>query len=399
MKKVLLVLTLAVACMFKGYNQQLFVPGGFSSSGIGSSPNSNVGIGQTTPQSKLDVNGNIQISNATVPMGLMTEVGGTTPLLNMSVNFREPNKNTSYIGGAFRIDTRNSSTAPLFQWLARPSGTDNIIMALNSSGNLAIGKTTASYKLDVAGDINFTGNLLQNGVAFTGNSLWTKDASNNISYSGGNVSVQNGNLSLTNEGTCGVHIYNNYMDWDIEAYRDMEFGGLFIKKQGNVITSFYRDGGVRFSTGVLQLTDQITGYGASTMPNTILTLSSSNNAIIEYTDNVNSKDIFLLNKNGNLFVDGKITSKEVEIKLNVWADYVFEKNYKLMPLTQLRSYINQNNHLPNIPSASEVKEKNVNVGEMQAKLLEKIEELTLYILEQEKRIKTLETQVSTTSKN
>jgi hypothetical protein len=115
-----------------------------------------------------------------------------------------------------------------------------------------------------------------------------------------------------------------------------------------------------------------------------------------YSTNTNGVRIYA---EGNATFNGKITAKEVEIKLNVWADYVFNKNYKLMPLTQLGSYINRHNHLPNIPTTQEVMEKNVNVGEMQAKLLEKIEELTLYILEQEKRIKALESQLNATSKN
>ena len=99
----------------------------------------NVGIGlSTTPNSKLDVNGNIQISNASLPMGLMTEVGGLTPLLDLSVNFREPNKNNTYRGAGLRIDTRNGS--PLFQWISRPagSGTETIGMSLTETGDLSV---------------------------------------------------------------------------------------------------------------------------------------------------------------------------------------------------------------------------------------------------------------------
>jgi hypothetical protein len=112
----------------------------------------NVGIGTINPKSPLDVNGNIQISNADIPMGLMTEVGGTTPLLNLSVNFREPNVDPAYRGAAFRIDTRGGR---LFQWLTRKPGSgerENIRMVLTENGNVGIGTTSPKAKLDVVGD-------------------------------------------------------------------------------------------------------------------------------------------------------------------------------------------------------------------------------------------------------
>lgn len=85
--------------------------------------------------------------------------------------------------------------------------------------------------------------------------------------------------------------------------------------------------------------------------------------------------------------DGKIFAKEVEVKANVWADYVFNKDYQLLNLEEVEKHINKNGHLPNIPSAKEVIEKGINVAQMDAKLLEKIEELTLYSIEQNKQLK------------
>ena len=116
--------------------------------------NGNVGIGTTNPLSKLDVNGNILISSADLPMGLNMEVGGTVPILNMSMNFREANKNNAYIGVGFRIDTR-TNFAPLFQWLKRDAGgeSESILMSLTSSGNLGLGISNAVEKLAVNGNI------------------------------------------------------------------------------------------------------------------------------------------------------------------------------------------------------------------------------------------------------
>jgi hypothetical protein len=83
-----------------------------------------------------------------------------------------------------------------------------------------------------------------------------------------------------------------------------------------------------------------------------------------------------------LSVRGKIMSEELRIDNYVdWPDYVFEENYPLPSLDELRFSIRKSGHLPGFPSASEVKETGIDVGEMQKKLLEKIEELTLYILQ------------------
>ncbi|HRW22318.1 MAG TPA: hypothetical protein P5509_10105, partial [Bacteroidales bacterium] len=74
-----------------------------------------------------------------------------------------------------------------------------------------------------------------------------------------------------------------------------------------------------------------------------------------------------------------------------FCDYVFDDEYQLMSLDELSEFIKTNKHLPNIPSEAEVmKEGNFDLGEMNKILLEKIEELTLYILQQEERIKALE---------
>lgn len=69
-----------------------------------------------------------------------------------------------------------------------------------------------------------------------------------------------------------------------------------------------------------------------------------------------------------------------------WPDYVFEDNYELSKIEEVEKYIKKNHHLPEIPSAAEVKENGVDIVSMQAKLLQKIEELTLYVIEQNKKI-------------
>jgi hypothetical protein len=91
-----------------------------------------------------------------------------------------------------------------------------------------------------------------------------------------------------------------------------------------------------------------------------------------------------------LTVNGKIVAKAVYVRAGDWADYVFDKNYKLMPLSEVEAYYNLNKHLPEIPSETEIIENGVNIAEMNKLLLKKVEELTIRMVEQEKRIKEIE---------
>jgi len=91
-----------------------------------------------------------------------------------------------------------------------------------------------------------------------------------------------------------------------------------------------------------------------------------------------------------LTVKGKIHAEEVIVDLNVpVADYVFKPTYKLMPLHEVEQFVKTNSHLPEIPSATEITKNGLSMGEMQNKLLQKVEELTLYAIEMRKEINTL----------
>ncbi len=85
-----------------------------------------------------------------------------------------------------------------------------------------------------------------------------------------------------------------------------------------------------------------------------------------------------------LAVNGTIGAKDVIVTNAGWPDYVFQPGYRLRPLSEVGQYIQANHHLPDIPTEAEVKEKGVSLGDMQAKLLAKVEELTLHLIQQEK---------------
>lgn len=90
-----------------------------------------------------------------------------------------------------------------------------------------------------------------------------------------------------------------------------------------------------------------------------------------------------------LDVCGTIRSKEIIVQTG-WCDYVFDSSYKLRPLDEVANFVSQNKHLPNIPPASEVETNGLKMGDMSTKMMEKIEEITLYLFDMNTRLKALE---------
>jgi hypothetical protein len=132
-----------------------------------------------------------------------------------------------------------------------------------------------------------------------------------------------------------------------------------------------------------------------------LVIRSESKNILFSTDNTGTTNQMYLQHGGNvgigttnpqslLAVNGRITTKEVVVTSSGWADYVFQPDYHLTPLNQVSAYIKEHHHLPDIPSEAEVKEKGVDLGDMQAKLLAKVEELTLHMIHADERNNRLE---------
>ena len=97
------------------------------------------------------------------------------------------------------------------------------------------------------------------------------------------------------------------------------------------------------------------------------------------------------NPDEKLTVNGIIHAKEVRVDLSgPLADFVFKPNYKLMSLPQVEQFVKANNHLPHMPTANEVAKNGLSMGEMQNKLLQKVEELTLYAIQQNRKIEAIQ---------
>lgn len=95
-----------------------------------------------------------------------------------------------------------------------------------------------------------------------------------------------------------------------------------------------------------------------------------------------------------MFVDGKAAFEEVRVQLSQnWGDYVFEKEYEPMPLNELKNYVETNKHLPNMPKASELEKDGMEISDMITRQMVNIEELVLHTIEQEQKIKNLESKL------
>lgn len=99
-----------------------------------------------------------------------------------------------------------------------------------------------------------------------------------------------------------------------------------------------------------------------------------------------------------LQVGGKVKCQEVEVAVTPWPDHVFKGGYNLLSLNEVEAFINTNKHLPGVPSEEEVANNGVNVGKMNATLLQKIEELTLYMIDLQKKNDALQARVSNLEK-
>ncbi len=97
---------------------------------------------------------------------------------------------------------------------------------------------------------------------------------------------------------------------------------------------------------------------------------------------VRNKEVFIgqPGHKTDLFVNGYISANQVEVRPDSWSDFVFEKEFKLRSLPDLENYIKRNGHLPDLPSEKQVLEQGIELGEMNRLLVQKVEELTLYVI-------------------
>jgi len=141
----------------------------------------------------------------------------------------------------------------------------------------------------------------------------------------------------------------------------------------------YGDSGASPYTRIYQTTSfTINSRTSSTTFNTLFAVRNNGNVLIGKTSQANTSY--------KLDVAGNVRANEVVVN-TTGADFVFDPSYRLYPLSGLKKYIEQNHHLPEIAAAKQMQAEGLNVGGNQVKLLQKVEELTLYLIEKDKEIK------------
>ncbi|MCL6220764.1 hypothetical protein [Zunongwangia pacifica] len=123
------------------------------------------------------------------------------------------------------------------------------------------------------------------------------------------------------------------------------------------------------------------------------------NSFLTVSVNKNFIGIGTNHPDARLSVNGTVHANEVKVDTKNWSDFVFENKYSLDSLEVVEAFIRDNGHLKSIPSAEEVEKNGILLGEMDAKLLQKIEELTLYLIQQNKEMKALKERIKTLENN
>jgi hypothetical protein len=224
-----------------------------------------------------------------------------------------------------------------YSGIAFEVGTDNNValkaerMRIDANGNVGIGTSTPQLKLHIAIDGSSTTSYPSISTSDIGLMLQNKNSTNN-------------NLNILSFGDASA--------WGVAHI-------------GTITNHTNHSGKLFFAT-----------RPAGSGPTQRLLIDENGNVGIGTT-----------NPNQKLTVNGTIYGKEVKVDLSVpGPDYVFDKDYQLTSLEDIKTYIDQHKHLPEVPSAAAMEANGINLGEMNMLLLKKVEELTLYMIEQNKEI-------------
>jgi hypothetical protein len=321
-----------------------------------------VGIGTTTPTAKLDVVGN-------------------NPLQYQFAGSFVNNANTTYDSKGLYVATKGDQPgeALLVQNITNSGGT-NTLLSVQAAGNLNFG--TVAIGAAVSGNAalevtmpDLPGDIFTAVMSSGSNSMWFK---NKLHLGGfGNPIQQEGDQGIIWSDSGGPFSFNNTSGFVIAPYGPFK-KGIRISDDGKVNATDYLINGVSI----------LAGGGASQW----VSVGSG----IKFTGG--NVGIGVPNPVNKLEVCGKIKATDLEIEAN-WCDYVFDRKYNLASIEEREKFIIKNKHLPNIPSEKEIKEQGATLSTALTGILQNTEELTLYIIEINKKLEHLQEENRIANKN
>ena len=391
---------------------QIYTPSGTIQ---GTSGNNYVGIGTSSPGGPLE----IAAGTASTPL----RIKGTSTGATWSGRVVAGGPSNVFVMGQYNnhawlgahnsalnawadlyINPEGSSGKKVF--IGAHGGRENTIFTVDNAtgnsyfmnGNVGIG-VEPNYKLDVGGDINLSGGLYQNGQLINlGGAKWELSGSGDAYFNNGNVGIG------TNDPQSLLHLYSSSAPAITLTNTGTIYGAknYYLKVDQSDITNGLPT--LQIGSDQQRLLDisgkAVLAYTNFWVSGTTYDLSfnvTPSYRIFNIYNNALHKNIFSIYENdgiGQVEVNGKITAEEIEVIRDVPDfDHVFNTEYNLASINEVEQFIKSNKHLPDIPSAKEFKENGYKVGEMDGLLLKKIEELTLYIIEQQKTIEGLQTQM------
>lgn len=356
------------------------------------------GLGVAAPSERLEVLGNVKISEGLFSKTIQSVDANLTGAVQVNGNIisnsrigigiSSPSEALDVLGNikssADMVAVNVRADKGYFKGLESTGG-------LQITGNVGIGVANPVEKLEVSGNIKATQSLLSTDA----------NISNDLLV-GGNTSVT-GNVGIgTTAGTEKLRVAgNSYFNGLITAEN------LTVKQSLDLKGSFLLGGNLGIGVSSPEAPLHVNGDGkfdGDIRANKIIvnaieiagaTQGPGGGSSVSLGDNLfvnGSVGIGTTKTAGyRLSVDGKIRAAD-DIKVyssTEWSDFVFEKTYVLRPLADVQAFINEHGHLPEIPSAKQVKRDGVDLVAMDAKLLQKIEELTLYVIELKKMDDTL----------
>ncbi|MBI4945673.1 MAG: hypothetical protein HY840_04645, partial [Bacteroidetes bacterium] len=382
----------------------------------------NVGIGTNTPEAKLhikimydlpqDVYGSkIEVTNNNhspsqyiygqhifaYDGGLFGEPGSKVCALWAEAWFGSETKGIHGLGGTVGVEgvtfggkgIQGISSNGIAGYFNSTDGGYGLIV---ENGNVGIGTLDPNHKLTVKGNINIidgTGGdrklLFQNKAALT---------VFNIQGAGANT------LHINHNWSSGTGYYSDYNI--VSIWGNVGIGTESPSNKLEVITSKNDFDGIKIdnSLGADNVKTGIAFYNDGNDMGRIYCQRNNNDFVFQNIQAVNSADFVFkgpsaelarITKCGNFYCNGNIWAKEVKVKSSnpYTCDFVFDKGYKLQPILEIEEFIIKNKHLPGVPSAKEIENNGTDLQKMDGILLQKIEELTLYIIQLQKELESV----------